>query len=72
MKELKEEKEEKETELSSLKKELEEVTSRVKDLRSKGSLIASGLNEESVVCEQERGESLMRELCCLRVRDDDE
>ena len=72
MKELKEEKEEKESILSSLNKELKEVSSRVNEFRSKGSLIASGLNEESVVSEQERGESLMRELCCIRVRIDDE
>lgn len=71
MKELKEEKEEKETKLSSLNKELKEVSSRVMDLRSKGSLIGSGLNEESVVSEQERGESLMRELCSIRVRNDE-
>lgn len=71
MKELKEEKEKKEKSLSELSNDLKEVSSNVMNLRSEGSLIASGLNEESVISEQKRGESLMLELCRIRVWNDD-
>ena len=67
MNELNKEKEEKEEEVRVLNEEVKERSKHVNDLNKNGSMNLNGLNEESVLSEEERGERLMKEMCSLRV-----
>ena len=64
---MKGEKESKERELSALQVELEQHNSQIDSLRSRAALTMSGLSEDNIRSEQLRGESLMREMCSIRV-----
>lgn len=61
------EKEEKEEEVRVLNEEVKERSNHVNDLNKNGSMNLNGLNEASVLNEEERGERLMKEMCSLRV-----
>lgn len=67
MNELNNEKEEKEEEVRVLNEEVKERSNHVNDLNKNGSMNLNGLNEASVLNEEERGERLMKEMCSLRV-----
>lgn len=67
MMEAKKRKMEKEEEVSHLQKELESITSILESLHNKTTLITSGLDEKTITEEQQRSESLMKELCSIRV-----
>ena len=67
MMEAKRKKLEKENEVSSLQKQVDSLSSSLESLRSKASLVASGINESAINQEQLRSESLMKELCSIRV-----
>ena len=67
MNELNKEKGEKEEEVSALNEEVKERSQHVSDLHNDASINLNGLNEESVLREEERGEQLMKEMCSLRV-----
>ena len=67
MNELNKEKEEKEEEVRVLNEEVKERSNHVNDLNKNGSMNLHGLNEASVLNEEERGERLMKEMCSLRV-----
>lgn len=67
MNELNKEKEEKEEEVRVLNEEVKERSNHVNDLNKNGSINLNGLNEASVLNEEERGERLMKEMCSLRV-----
>ena len=67
MSELNKEKEEKEEEVRVLNEEVKERSNHVNDLNKNGSMNLNGLNEASVLNEEERGERLMKEMCSLRV-----
>jgi len=64
---LNKEKEEKEEEVRVLNEEVKERSNHVNDLNKNGSMNLNGLNEASVLNEEERGERLMKEMCSLRV-----
>lgn len=61
------EKEEKEEEVRVLNEEVKERSNHVNDLNKNGSMNLNGLNEASVLNEEERGERLMKEMCSLSV-----
>lgn len=67
MMEAKRKKLEKENEVSSLQKQVDSLSSSLESLRNKASLVASGINESAINQEQLRSESLMKELCSIRV-----
>ena len=67
MMEAKRKKLEKENEVSSLQKQVDSLSSSLESLRSKASLVASGINESAINQEQLRSESQMKELCSIRV-----
>ena len=67
MNELNKEKEEKEEEVRVLNEEVKERSNHVNDLNKNGSMNLNGLNDGSVLNEEERGERLMKEMCSLRV-----
>ena len=67
MNELNKEKEEKEEDVRVLNEEVKERSNHVNDLNKNGSMNLNGLNEASVLNEEERGERLMKEMCSLRV-----
>ena len=67
MNELNKEKEEKDEEVRVLNEEVKERSHHVNDLNKNGSMNLNGLNEASVLNEEERGERLMKEMCSLRV-----
>ena len=58
---------EKEEEVSRLQKEVESLSSTLDSLHAKTTLLTSGLDEKTITEEQLRSESLMKELCSLRV-----
>ena len=61
------EKDGKERELIVLQAELEQHSTQIDGLRSRAALTMSGLSEDNIRSEQLRGESLMREMCSIRV-----
>ena len=67
MEEVRKRKEAKESELAAYASELEQLNTRVSKLHSRADLTASGLSEERIVAEQQRGEQLMTKMCSLRV-----
>ena len=67
MDELNKKKGEKEEEMRVLNEEVKERSNHVNDLNKNGSMNLNGLNEASVLREEERGERLMKEICSLRV-----
>lgn len=58
---------EKEEEVSRLQKEVESISLHLNSLHTKAALMASGLDEKMITEEQLRSESLMKELCSIRV-----
>lgn len=56
-----------ERELSALQAELDQYNSQIDSLRSRAALTISGLSEDNIRSEQLRGESLMQEMCSIRV-----
>ena len=72
MNELNKEKEEKEEEVRVLNEEVKERSNHVNDLNKNGSMNLNGLNEASVLNEEERGERLMKEMFSLRVGNEKE
>lgn len=48
-------------------KEVEAISLSLNSLHNKAALMASGLNEKMIIEEQRRSESLMKELCSIRV-----
>ena len=67
MLEAKKRKVEKEEEVSRLQKEVESLSSTLECLHAKAALLTSGLDEKTITEEQLRSESLMKELCSVRV-----
>ena len=65
--EAKKRKVEKEEEVSRLQKEVESLSSTLESLHAKTALLTSGLDEKTITEEQLRSESLMKELCSIRV-----
>ena len=53
--------------MSRLQKEVESLSSSLDSLHAKTALLTSGLDEKTITEEQLRSESLMKELCSLRV-----
>ena len=67
MLEAKKRKVEKEEEVSRLQKEVESLSSTLESLHAKAALLTSGMDEKTITEEQLRSESLMKELCSVRV-----
>ena len=56
-----------EEDVSRLQKEVESLSSTLESLHAKAALLTSGLAEKTLTEEQLRSESLMKELCSVRV-----